>query len=379
MPTMKLIALSMVKDESDIVEVFVRHALRLFDEMVLVDNGSTDGTREILSQLQRDGSALTVIDDPRADRAQSDVMTRLLHETRNSRDCDYMAFLDADEFVGVKSRTRLEASLDRLPEDHFGLVPWRTHVLRPDDAEGPENPILRMRWRRRKEEPPYDKVIVPAHARWIANAVVANGNHAMHDRVGRALPSAPLEDLVIRHFPVRSAAQVRTKVINGWLAYRARELTGEHVRKDQGSHWASIFDRIVQQGLTDIDVFRVSANYAQQRNLLEPTGDQDLVEDPIEFVVDATIAKPPTDPMRPVARQAEAIVRIGLEALAANRRLSAELADARDEVDRSHGQIQILETNLTRTTRQRDEVTASTSWRITAPLRRLGRLSRHRR
>ena len=38
--------ISMVKDESDIVEVSVRHALRLFDEMLVVDNGSTDGTAE---------------------------------------------------------------------------------------------------------------------------------------------------------------------------------------------------------------------------------------------------------------------------------------------------------------------------------------------
>ncbi|WP_422109483.1 glycosyltransferase family 2 protein, partial [Achromobacter xylosoxidans] len=44
----KLISISMVRNENDVIESFVRHNLELMDEMHIIDHGSSDGTREIL-------------------------------------------------------------------------------------------------------------------------------------------------------------------------------------------------------------------------------------------------------------------------------------------------------------------------------------------
>ncbi|MBQ1762801.1 MAG: glycosyltransferase family 2 protein, partial [Aquincola sp.] len=59
-PPLSALALGMVKNEADIVEAFVRHNLHFVDLMVLLDNGSTDGTRDILEALQKEGLPLLV-------------------------------------------------------------------------------------------------------------------------------------------------------------------------------------------------------------------------------------------------------------------------------------------------------------------------------
>ena len=51
----KLISISMVRNENDVIESFVRHNLALMDEMHIIDHGSSDGTREILIQLKEEG------------------------------------------------------------------------------------------------------------------------------------------------------------------------------------------------------------------------------------------------------------------------------------------------------------------------------------
>jgi predicted transcriptional regulator YdeE len=48
---MRLVAITSVKNESDIVEAFVRHTLAASDYLVVLDNGSTDGTLDILRAL----------------------------------------------------------------------------------------------------------------------------------------------------------------------------------------------------------------------------------------------------------------------------------------------------------------------------------------
>ena len=43
----RIIGLSMVKNEQDIIEPFIRHNAKLLDCMVVVDNASVDETRRI--------------------------------------------------------------------------------------------------------------------------------------------------------------------------------------------------------------------------------------------------------------------------------------------------------------------------------------------
>lgn len=47
---MKIVSITMVKNEVDIIESFVRYHLKIFDEMIILDNGSTDETVNIINK-----------------------------------------------------------------------------------------------------------------------------------------------------------------------------------------------------------------------------------------------------------------------------------------------------------------------------------------
>ena len=55
---MKIASISMVKNEADIIESFVRHTLRFVDVMYIIDHLSTDNTWIILNNLQAEGLPL---------------------------------------------------------------------------------------------------------------------------------------------------------------------------------------------------------------------------------------------------------------------------------------------------------------------------------
>src|SRR5258708_29763826 len=100
---MRLFGVTMVRNEADIIEAFVRHNLISLDGLVLVDHGSFDGTAEILAKLQAEGLPLRVVRDADPAYPQSETMTTLSRAAL-PRDSPTFAFaLTSHDFLQLKS------------------------------------------------------------------------------------------------------------------------------------------------------------------------------------------------------------------------------------------------------------------------------------
>lgn len=255
---MKTVALSIVKNEADIIEPFIRHNAAHVDAFLVCDHQSTDGSAELIEQLRNEGYPIFPY------RVRCNVlhkgpwMTFLAHEAKALiPGLRYIAPLDADEFIQVRGAS-LESSLDAHFERHRDAVcfmRWITYVPTADDDTAEPNPVLRARRRFESEAAPFRKIILPARSiRFLLNVGV--GAHAaMYHR--HKLRGHDMEFVDLCHFPIRSMTQVKRKVMQG------RAATQEFRQKKSGRsiHWKQLADAFETESQEMDDLERVARRY----------------------------------------------------------------------------------------------------------------------
>lgn len=88
----------LVKNEADIIADNIRyHSHAGVDCFVVMDNGSTDGTREIIADLSKDYD-IHIIDRPIAEYKQSQWKTEMAFVSKRKLQADWSIANDADEF-----------------------------------------------------------------------------------------------------------------------------------------------------------------------------------------------------------------------------------------------------------------------------------------
>ena len=273
---MRLIGVSMVKNEIDIIEYFIRHNLKFLDALLIIDNGSIDGTRELLARLMSEEKLpIAIFDDPEMGYFQSEKTTKLVNITDQFFQPDFILILDADEFIMTPSREDLESALSKLPPETAGRIRWQTYVFTTGDQTTNANIFERITHRRIKENPPYHKVVIPKNFSKDTDNVVAQGNHYIKNKK-RQIPHQVIPELAIAHYPVRSLKQLRLKILLGWLGYLAK-----NTKNNEGYHWKQIYDLVLDNKLNLDTLSRISMNYSQQTAILTPFKAEDLIEDPL--------------------------------------------------------------------------------------------------
>lgn len=235
---MTTVAVTMVRDEEDIVAATVHHMLDQVDRVLVADNMSTDDTRPILEALAETADGrLVVIDDPDPAYTQSEKMTALALRARLQLHADWIVPFDADEWWYSPFGRVADVLADIAPQWLVVPAPLYDHVATASDPEKAENPVQRMAWRR-TEPNPLPKVA----CRWREDLIITQGNHDAH-YTGRATRFDEL--LVVRHFPYRSVEQLIRKVRNGAAAYRA---AGDTLPATMGAHWRQWGDLLDAHG-----------------------------------------------------------------------------------------------------------------------------------
>lgn len=219
----RVAAITMVKNEADIIESFVRHILCLADVLLVADHMSTDATPEILTSLQEEGLALRWERYRQPGYHQAEVMTGLLWKAMREEQADIILALDADEFpVAEQGGTWLRGYLQRLDREQVYQWPWvRYSLSQPESNQGQfllSRPMLRS-----LEAELLGKVLLGGGAVQARQLSLSQGNHVAKtpEQMGTVfgVPALPVAQGVhLAHFPKRSQAQQISKTLCMWLS-----------------------------------------------------------------------------------------------------------------------------------------------------------------
>ena len=266
---MKLVMTLLVRDEEDIVaDNLDFHLAQGVDEVIVTDNGSVDGTLEILRAYEARG-LVRIIVEPTDDYSQGRWVTRMARIAATEHKADWVINNDADEFWWPREGT-LRTLFEDLGGDVGAVVGHRTNfVPRPED----DRPYWeRMTLRERESLNPVGKPLPPKLAhRAHPEIVVVQGNHRIKGPdVGSEVDDGSIE---ILHFPMRSYAQFENKIVKGGRAYaRNKELP-----EKTGRTWRRLYETWEQGGLPAHYEASVVAEAARQ-DLLEDTRLRDYLE-----------------------------------------------------------------------------------------------------
>lgn len=242
----RIVGISMIRNDADIVEAFVRHSVRVLDHLFVIVHSPEDGTDEILKALHEEKLPMTLVFDDEPAFLQGERLTWLARQAQAALPSDFIFLIDADEFLVPADRGAIDSALAAVPaEAPAARIQLRTFVAAADDPADEIHPLRRIRYRA-GGEPRVDKIVLTRAFAADPSFVLDHGNHALK-RIGAspvpfALP--PLSGIALAHYPVRSANQVTNKTIIGYLAHIA---SGRPEPEEQriATHWRRCYEDLV--------------------------------------------------------------------------------------------------------------------------------------
>ncbi len=227
---MKIDAITLIRNEVDIVSACIAQSNALFDNHTFVDMQSTDGTREYLEQAKPSGS-FSILNFRTNAKYQSEISETLVRAHVNSG-ADWVFLLDSDEFLKIDTRARLEAALLGFSHDVMYL-PWLNVIPSSFGSYDEFSMDQEFRWSGRAS--PFRKVALSSS--FVAknkNFSLSMGNHDVllsNDGVR----SSQVLGIPILHIPVRSKDRLVYKAYREEVVLRNKcngsQGDGVHLKK----------------------------------------------------------------------------------------------------------------------------------------------------
>lgn len=246
--TVKLRVISLIRDEIDIIGTFLGHLDALFDEVILLDHQSIDGTTEILHQAvsQRPNWRYYRVDIKQ--KMQKQLMNFFIKKFSDEK-FDYLFFLDCDEFLWVNDREELETLLVHNQNDigvygfqWVNAIPKRLDILKPLDKK---TSVFVSGERSR-----YQKVAINWKQVNTEDLVISEGNHYAHRVNGDVYQNDVIGTIL--HIPIRSKTQLISKTLLSKCSMVME------ANRDPGSsyQYSRFLEKIANNELQDSSIFR---------------------------------------------------------------------------------------------------------------------------
>ncbi len=266
----------MLRNECDILPVFLKHLSGLFERGYLLNHRSVDGSGEILSSFAQSHSGFRVFNLDFTGYHQREISETFMKKAF-AEGADLVFFLDADEFVDVSDKAKFDRLCESLAaQEALGFMPWRNIIM-------PESPIAGNDG---LGPFPIPSILGPPNARLRkvivtkrffeanrGNFDICQGNHdvRLFKKHGR-LHYRFFCSLI--HLPIRSAAQLRMKICLGALAYIAKS-----DRRDlEGFHWVDMLKIAAKNELSPGMLRGIVANYSIRDRLVRDITVDELLD-----------------------------------------------------------------------------------------------------
>jgi|GEM_PF-2107260 len=226
-----LICAGMVRNEIDILDIWVSHLCSIFDRVIIYDHLSTDGTRERLHELARSQKKLEIRHFDELGHYQSKLMTSVMFEVTATTKSGWIFFLDADEFLMVRHRSDIVRQLHRYRAAPALRMVWaNAYPIEMQSIIGPDTQIAGF-----LDQPkPVRKVAVNLRLAGSFSRI-NQGNHRARFKRLSVLANTIIWEPRILHLPIRTERQIRSKAKLGFEA--TENIVGENT---YALHWKQI-------------------------------------------------------------------------------------------------------------------------------------------
>ncbi|WP_010630782.1 glycosyltransferase family 2 protein [Sporolactobacillus vineae] len=241
----KAFCVGMIKNEADIVESYIRYHLNIFDGLVILDNGSTDRSLDIIRSLQSEGLPVYLDQDASLEYVQGDKTTELIKRTFDQFGPDFIFPLDVDEFLIAPEYSGNPRKLINNLSTAKVYYLEREYTYAPVNLNENELFIPQRLTFASPIKDYWPKVVVSKKIMDAYSPSITGGNHDLiFDK--RNIRTQKLQSLKLRHFPYRSLEQLKSKITVGWM----NTLASYNYSEGFNYHWHALFDELKKNNFT---------------------------------------------------------------------------------------------------------------------------------
>jgi glycosyltransferase involved in cell wall biosynthesis len=227
----KLVMTLLARNEADILDAQLAFHLNAgVDFVIAIDNGSDDGTTEILESYARDGHVELTREE--RDYNQAEWVTEMARRAATEFGADWVINSDADEFYWPRGGT-LKDVLWAVPTRYGGVRGMlRNFVPRPfGDDSFAERMTVRVCNPGAEDNSPYSPRFKAIHRGDPDVTVLPGANRALVRGLDPLPGWYPIDVL---HFPIRSLEHFTEKYLRWWALLRTRFSEAVHEAHSRG-------------------------------------------------------------------------------------------------------------------------------------------------
>ena len=220
---MRLLALLAVRNEIRYIDATLAHLVEQGAEVCVIDNGSTDGTREVAERWLRNG-VVRIEDQPWTGVFELTTQLRIKERLAADEVADWYVHVDADERrFAPHPYTSLIDGIADVDQQGWNAVDFDEFVFVPtfeDPSFEDQDLVSAMRWYYHYEPDSPDRLRTNAWRRHDRVDLVSTAGHHVRFPDQRVFP----RPFVMRHYPILSADHALEKY--GCRVFAADELAG---------------------------------------------------------------------------------------------------------------------------------------------------------